>query len=187
MRAWLSCRRPCHAWHSQSHTPRRQPPVVCAKGGRTASRRQRPAEAARERLPKKPKSKTLQMAEFKADEVLLFDPVPAGRSVCWCTACKAGAEGERGEGRVLNPQPPTRPRTRVARRNAALQVVYAYPNEYTVGITSLGYQLVRLSLAGGWGRRSWHGWQGAPAHSHGGTRAEAQAGCGGSDRLFFCG
>lgn len=23
-----------------------------------------------------------------------------------------------------------------------LQVVYAYPNEYTVGITSLGYQLV---------------------------------------------
>lgn len=44
------------------------------------------------------------MAEFKADEVLMFDPVAAGRD--------------------------------------ALQVVYAYPNEYTVGITSLGYQLV---------------------------------------------
>ena len=30
---------------------------------------------------------------------------------------------------------------------AALRVVYAYPNDYTVGITSLGYQLVWAFLA----------------------------------------
>ncbi|PSC73970.1 radical SAM [Micractinium conductrix] len=50
------------------------------------------------------KSKPLQMAEFKSDEILMFQPVAAARD--------------------------------------ALQVVYAYPSEYTVGITSLGYQLV---------------------------------------------
>lgn len=29
----------------------------------------------------------------------------------------------------------------------AVRVIYAYPNEYSVGITSLGYQLVWLSPA----------------------------------------
>jgi hypothetical protein len=33
-----------------------------------------------------------------------------------------------------------------SRGGDALQVVYAYPNTYTVGITSLGYQLVRSRL-----------------------------------------
>ena len=54
--------------------------------------------------PPKTKSPQLQMAEFRRDETLMFDPVKA-------------APG-------------------------ALSVVYAYPNDYTVGITSLGYQLV---------------------------------------------
>jgi radical SAM superfamily enzyme YgiQ (UPF0313 family) len=44
------------------------------------------------------------LARVKADETILFDPVPG--------------------------------------RADALNVVYAYPNEYSVGITSLGYQLV---------------------------------------------
>ena len=65
------------------------------------------------------RSKAALMAEFRADEITLFDAVPPGRD--------------------------------------ALQVVYAYPNEYTVGITSLGYQLVwaffetQADVAGGWG------------------------------------
>ena len=47
---------------------------------------------------------TESLARVKADETIMFDPVPG--------------------------------------RQDALNVVYAYPNEYSVGITSLGYQLV---------------------------------------------
>ena len=64
--------------------------VVCAKGGGSSKgkgRRQRPAQQAGGggeaggRGGAATKSKTLRLAEFKADEILLFDPVPAGRSV----------------------------------------------------------------------------------------------------------
>ena len=104
MRAWLTCRGP---WQGSRHASSRNLTVWAAKSGKSATktRRQRPSTDHKAPGSSKAKSKLSQMAEFRADEVLLFDPVPTG--------C-----------------------------NAALQVVYAYPNEYSVGITSLGYQLV---------------------------------------------
>lgn len=55
---------------------------MCAKGAKQAARRKRPAreEHVGNAPAKVPRSKTLRMAEFKADEILLFDPVPAGRN-----------------------------------------------------------------------------------------------------------
>lgn len=92
---------------------RRRQLVVTAAGGKqrgggSGSKQRRDSgggkQAQKQAEQPKARSKALQMTEFKADEILMFDPVPASRG--------------------------------------ALQVVYAYPNEYTVGITSLGYQLV---------------------------------------------
>lgn len=73
-------------------------------GGGGAKRRGREKQQQQQQAAAPPRSKTLHMAECKADEILCFDPVPAARG--------------------------------------ALQVLYAYPNTYSVGITSLGYQLV---------------------------------------------
>lgn len=129
------------------------------------------------------RSKPLLMAEFKADEVLLFDPVAAGRDAlqvgrvaqrriagCFlgcCHACRPCAASCRRHRRraasgslaaclpgrpaplrlgpcwVLPALTATPPHECVEPWPSTLpQVVYAYPNEYTVGITSLGYQLV---------------------------------------------
>ncbi|EFN58743.1 hypothetical protein CHLNCDRAFT_140442 [Chlorella variabilis] len=77
-------------------------------GGGGAKRRGREKQQQQQQAAAPPRSKTLHMAECKADEILCFDPVPAARG--------------------------------------ALQVLYAYPNTYSVGITSLGYQLVIASV-----------------------------------------
>ena len=130
--------------HHQQLQPvgRRSPSVVrCAAGGkRGAGSSSSNGKSGRKQDQKQQKkqqqqdgggttsqrSKAALMAEFRADEITLFDGVPPGRE--------------------------------------ALQVVYAYPNEYTVGITSLGYQLVwaffemQADVAGGWaGGGGWAG------------------------------
>ena len=116
---------------------RRSPSVQCAAGGKRSAGSSNGGKSGRTQEQKQQKkqqqqqdgggggggtsqrSKAALMAEFRADEITLFDAVPPGRD--------------------------------------ALQVVYAYPNEYTVGITSLGYQLVwaffetQADVAGGWG------------------------------------
>lgn len=144
-------------------------------GGKQAKQAAAPQPSAR--------SKPLLMAEFKADEVLLFDPVAAGRDAlqvgrvaqrriagCFlgcCHACRPCAASCRRHRRraasgslaaclpgrpaplrlgpcwVLPALTATPPHECVEPWPSTLpQVVYAYPNEYTVGITSLGYQLV---------------------------------------------
>ena len=68
-------------------TTPRQSPVVCAKGrssgGGSSSgsgkTKQRERKGGGDKAPARSISKTLQMAEYRADEVLLFDPVPADR------------------------------------------------------------------------------------------------------------
>jgi hypothetical protein len=110
MRVWLSCQFRHRPWQTARQTDSGRSLVVYAKGGKSATKtRRQQHDNSKAPGASRGKSKLSQMVQFKADEVLLFDPVPAGR-------------------------------------NAALQVVYAYPNEYSVGITSLGYQLVSRHL-----------------------------------------
>ncbi len=76
--------------------------VVCgAKRGGGGGGRQRQRGGGKQARQDKPppgqpatRSKTLAMTEFKADEILMFDPVPAARD-----ALQAGAEGWAREGK----------------------------------------------------------------------------------------
>ena len=107
-------------------------------GGGGGKREQAEKEAAAAATPR---GRALRMAQFKADETLLFEPVVAGREALqvggwgWVEGGRSGAAGRPVRARALPtlagsapPLPPPIP----------LQVIYAYPNEYTVGITSLG-------------------------------------------------
>lgn len=92
------------------------------------------------------RSKTGAMTEFKADEVLMFDPVPAERGALQARARGARAAGSSAPacrrlapGSAVFGLPPPCPLSIFI---IFTQVMYAFPNEYTVGITSLGYQLV---------------------------------------------
>lgn len=68
--------------------PRRSLVVVCAakRGGGGGGRQRQRGGGGKQSRPDKPpagqsagRSKTLAMTEFKADEILMFDPVPAAR------------------------------------------------------------------------------------------------------------
>ena len=103
-------------WSQQPSPPRSRGLVVEAakkggRGGKGGGRKGgRGSGGGGGNTPAKTKSPQLQMADFRRDETLMFDPVKADPG--------------------------------------ALSIVYAYPNDYTVGITSLGYQLVGLPLGG---------------------------------------
>lgn len=88
----------CNAMQRSTHlhTPAWAPSISVS--------RYRTRRTARTNFGLLPPNATDSLARVKADETILFDPVPG--------------------------------------RPDALNVVYAYPNEYSVGITSLGYQLV---------------------------------------------
>lgn len=114
MRACVSCCLPSISGQGFKGVDRRRKIllVVCGKIQRLqkASKRSK-GDHPKAKQHARPASKTLKMAEYKADEFLMFDSAVSGRS-------------------------------------AEIQVIYAYPNEYSVGITSLGYQLVCVKYRG---------------------------------------